>query len=80
MYFGHAKTKFQFHLAATIANLTLLADKVGLSGVPSQTFPCPLASPMLPSITVPICVATCGGSWSACRGVDGRGTRTKRGF
>ena len=28
-YFGRAKTKFQVHLAATVANLTLLAQKFG---------------------------------------------------
>ena len=78
--FGHSKTKFQLHPAATVANLTLLADKIGLSGEPGPTFPCPPASLMLPSISAPICAATYGGSWSACSGVDGRGTRTKRGF
>ena len=29
-YFGRAKTKFQLYLAATVANLTLLAAKAGL--------------------------------------------------
>ena len=29
-YFGRAKTRFQLYLAATVANLTLLASKVGL--------------------------------------------------
>ena len=29
-YFGRAKTKFQLYLAATVANLTLVAAKVGL--------------------------------------------------
>ena len=29
-YFGRAKTKFQLYLAATVANLTLFAAKVGL--------------------------------------------------
>ena len=29
-YFGCAKTKFQLYLAATVANLTLVAAKVGL--------------------------------------------------
>ena len=29
-YFGRAKTKFQFYLAATVANLTLVAAKAGL--------------------------------------------------
>ena len=31
-YFGRAKTKFQLYLAATVANLTLLADKIRLTG------------------------------------------------
>ena len=31
-YFGRVKTKFQLHLAATVANLTLVAGKIGLSG------------------------------------------------
>ena len=31
-YFGRAKTKFQLYLAATVANLTLVAGKAGLSG------------------------------------------------
>ncbi len=31
-YFGRAKTKFQLYLAATVANLTLVAGKTGLSG------------------------------------------------
>ena len=29
-YFGRSKTKFQLYLAATVANLTLLAAKAGL--------------------------------------------------
>ena len=33
-YCGRAKTKFQLYLAATVANLTLLADKLGLTGDP----------------------------------------------
>ena len=31
-YFGRVKTKFQLYLAATVANLTLVADKIGLLG------------------------------------------------
>ena len=31
-YFGRVKTKFQLYLAATVANLTLVAGKIGLSG------------------------------------------------
>ena len=31
-YFGGVKTRFQLYLAATVANLTLVAGKIGLSG------------------------------------------------
>ena len=31
-YFGRAKTRFQVYLAATVANLTFVAGKIGLSG------------------------------------------------
>ena len=31
-YFGKVKSKFQLYLAATVANLTLVAGKIGLSG------------------------------------------------
>ena len=31
-YFGRVKTKFQLYLAATVANLTLVTGKIGLSG------------------------------------------------
>ena len=31
-YFGHAKTPFQLLMAATVANLTLVAGKVGVMG------------------------------------------------
>ena len=31
-YFGRAKTRFQLYLAATVANLTLVAGKAGISG------------------------------------------------
>ena len=31
-YFGRAKTRFQSYLAATVANLTLVAGKAGLTG------------------------------------------------
>ena len=36
-YFGRAKTKFQLYLAATVANLTLVAAKAGLTGDISGT-------------------------------------------
>ena len=31
-YFGRAKTRFQLYLAATVANLTLVASKAGMTG------------------------------------------------
>ena len=31
-YFGRVKTRFQLYLAATVANLTLAAGKIGRSG------------------------------------------------
>ena len=31
-YFGRIKTRFQLHLAATVANLTLVAAKAGTTG------------------------------------------------
>ena len=31
-YFGRAKTRFQLYLAATVANLTLVAAKAGMTG------------------------------------------------
>ena len=31
-YFGRAKTRFQLYLAATVANLTLVAGQAGLTG------------------------------------------------
>ena len=36
-YFGRVKTKFQLYLAATVANLTLVAGKLGLSGRPGAS-------------------------------------------
>ena len=36
-YFGRVKTKFQLYLAATVANLTLVAAKAGLTGDISGT-------------------------------------------
>ena len=37
-YFGRAKTKFQLYLAATVANLTLVAAKAGLPAGPRGRF------------------------------------------
>ena len=33
-YFGRIKTRFQLYLAATVANLTLVAAKSGMTGAP----------------------------------------------
>ena len=58
-YFGRAKTKLQLYLAATVANLTLVAAKVGMTG---ETGPAwlgqiltltLLASALLPKSLVP---------------------------
>ena len=35
-YFGRVKTKFQLYLAATVANLTLLANQTGVVGDPGE--------------------------------------------
>ena len=35
-YFGRVKTKFQLYLAATVANLTLLASHIGVLGDPDN--------------------------------------------
>jgi len=37
--FGRGRTKFQLYLAATVANLTLLADKISLTGDPDPEIP-----------------------------------------
>ena len=37
-HFGRAKTKFQLYLAATVANLTLVAGKIGRSGLADADF------------------------------------------
>ena len=42
-YFGHAKTRFQLYLAATVANLTLVAAKAGLTGETGSPVPAPTA-------------------------------------
>ena len=39
-YFGRIKTRFQLYLAATVANLTLVAAKAGLTGGPGSGPPC----------------------------------------
>ena len=56
-YFGRAKTRFQLYLAATVANLTLVAAKAGLpadtggsSGVGSALVPGPSVPPLISSL------------------------------
>ena len=39
-YFGRSKTRFQLYLAATVANLTLVAGKCGLTGDTGSGPPC----------------------------------------
>ena len=39
-YFGRIKTRFQLYLAATVANLTLVAGKAGLTGETGSGPPC----------------------------------------
>ena len=39
-YFGRSKTRFQLYLAATVANLTLVAGKCGLTGETGSGPPC----------------------------------------
>ncbi len=36
-YFGRVKTLFQLLMAATVANLTLVASKIGMMGKPKQS-------------------------------------------
>ena len=38
-YFGRGRIKIQLYLAATVADLTLLADKIGLTGDPDPEIP-----------------------------------------
>ena len=38
-HFGRARTKFQLYLAATVANLALLPDKINLIGDPDPWLP-----------------------------------------
>ena len=41
-HFGRARTKFQLYLAATVAKLTLLSDKIGRSGDSDPGYPDPI--------------------------------------
>ena len=38
-YFGRAKTNFQLYLATTVANISLLTDKIGLTGDSDPGYP-----------------------------------------
>ena len=52
-YFGRVKTKFQLYLAATVANLTLVAGKLGRSAGPTAVptaAALPVQMPFLPSL------------------------------
>ena len=62
-YFGRAKTRFQLYLAATVANLTLVAGKIGLSGRAGGD---PTGHSIVPNI-IPSVVANATASFSAVR-------------
>ena len=59
-YFGRAKTRFQLYLAATVANLTLVATKAGLRPTPA-TAPAP-AAPSVPGPPMPPLISSLRGS------------------
>ena len=46
-YFGRVKTKFQLYLAATVANLTLLANQTGVFGGPGEDLDCIVATALI---------------------------------
>ena len=52
-YFGRVKTRFQLYLAATVANLTLVAAKAGLTGK-TALVPVPAAPRWLEWSTPPL--------------------------
>ncbi len=58
-YFGRIKTRFQLYLAATVANLTLVAAKAGLTG---ETGSGPSAGSSLAAGMVNS-AANCGAAW-----------------
>ena len=62
-YFGRVKTRFQLYLAATVANLTLVAGKIGLSG---STGGVPTGRSVVLNIA-PFVVANATASFSAVR-------------
>ena len=53
-YFGRVKTKFQVYLAATVANLTLVAGKSGARAVPVAAQRATASSSMMPSLLSPM--------------------------
>ena len=53
-YFGRAKTKFQLYLAATVANLTLVLGKIGLSGSTGGGAAGPASSSMMSALWSPM--------------------------
>ena len=53
-YFGRVKTKFQLYLAATVANLTLVLGKIGLSGIPVAAQQATASSAMMSSLLSPM--------------------------
>ena len=60
-YFGRIKTRFQLYLAATVANLTLVAAKAGLTGVKPAPVPAS-AAPWPPAWSTPPPIAAPRGS------------------
>ena len=61
-YFGRAKTRFQLLMAATVANLTLVATKMGMiSPAPGSSHDGP-ASPRVPIVTTQFILAAANGS------------------
>ena len=54
-YFGRVKTKFQLYLAATVANLTLVAGKIGAVGaVPAAAQQATASSSMMSALWSPM--------------------------
>ena len=53
-YFGRVKTTFQLYLAATVANLTLVAGKIGLSAVSAAAQQATASSAMMSSLWSPM--------------------------
>lgn len=58
-YFGRAKTKFPLYLAATVANLTLVAGKLGQFGRHGKD---PIGCSLIPTILPAVCPNVAAGS------------------